>query len=145
MSVPTYLSGAIFMKAQKALRHTVTTTLRRHELTTTSWTMIGLIASSKNGIRLVEIAESLLVKAPLITNIAHEFISRGLISRVQHHEDARAKLLHITPKGVEFVYSVNQEVERELGKLLVNLTENDLETYKRVLETIIANATEHGL
>lgn len=140
MNMPTYLSGAIFAKAHKALRTAVVQSLQTYNLSPTAWSFLGAVASSPDGIRLVEMAKRLGVKPPLITSMANGLIERGLIKRVQHQLDARAKLLVITPEGKKTVWEVEQEVERELHVLLKGLTEADLNTYKKVLETIITNA-----
>lgn len=140
MHIPTYLTGAIFAKSSKALREAVTRGLGKHGLSPTAWSLLGAVASSPNGIRLVELAERLGVKAPFVTALAHDLVDRGLIERAQHQFDKRAKLLVLTRKGKQFVADVESDVEAELSVLLAGLTEADLRAYQKVLETIIANA-----
>lgn len=140
MHIPTYLTGAIFAKSHKALRDTVTRGLDRHGLSPTAWSLLGAVAHSPNGIRLVELAERLAVKAPFVTAMANELVERGLVERVQHQFDRRAKLLTLTKKGRQFVADVETDVAGELKGLLEGLSEADLRAYQKVLETIIANA-----
>lgn len=140
MNIPTYLSGAIFAKAQRALRAIVVQSLDKHDLTPTEWTFLGAVSHAKNGIRLVELANRLGVKAPLITFMANGLIEQGYIKRVAHPSDRRAKLLVITPQGKAFVTKVETDVNKALQNLLVGLSDADLEAYKHVLETIIQNA-----
>lgn len=141
MNIPTYVSGAIFAQAHRILREAVRDVLRNYELTPTSWSLIGAILATPDGIRLVTLAERLGVKAPLITAIANDLVEKGFIRRVPHHTDRRAKLLVITPSGKLFAAKVEQDVERALGNLLVGLTEKDLSAYKKVLETVISNGS----
>lgn len=143
MHIPTYLTGAIFAKSHKALRDAVTGGLGKHGLSPTSWSLLGAVADSPNGIRLVELAERLGVKAPFVTALAHDLVDRGLIERAQHQFDRRAKLLVLTKKGRQFVADVESDVETGLGGLLVGLSEEDLRAYQKVLETIIENAAKH--
>lgn len=140
MHIPTYLTGAIFAKSYKALRDTVTRGLGKHGMSPTTWSFLGAIAASPNGIRLVELADKLAVKAPFVTAMANDMVDRGLVERAQHQFDRRAKLLVLTKKGKQFVADVEADVEAELSQLLVGLTESDLKAYQKVLETIIANA-----
>lgn len=139
MRTPTYLTAALFAKSYKSLRDTVTRELSQHGLSTVAWTLLGAVASAPNGIRLVELAEELGVRAPFVTTLTHDLVERGLIERVAHQFDRRAKLLVLSKKGKQFVARVEAELAGELRKLLKGLTDEELKTYQKVLETIIAN------
>ena len=140
MHIPTYLTGAIFAKSYKALREAVTKGLAKHGLSPTAWTFLGAVAHAPNGMRLVELAERLGVKAPFVTALAHDLVERGLVERAQHQFDKRAKLLVLTRKGKQFVADVESDVEAELRTLLVGLSDEDLRAYQKVLETIVRNS-----
>jgi DNA-binding MarR family transcriptional regulator len=142
MNLPSYLSGAIFTKAYRVLRNHVIICLARYELTPTTWSLLGIVVTAQDGIRLKEVASKLGVKAPLVTMMAHGLIERELITRIPHPIDKRAKLLVMTQKGKRFVKAVENELSTELSYLLRGLTEDDLDTYKRVLDTIISNGSE---
>jgi MarR family transcriptional regulator for hemolysin len=142
MQTPTYLTGAIFAKSYKALREAVTRGLGKHGLSPTAWTFLGAVAQSPNGIRLVELADRLGVKAPFVTALGHDLVERGLVERAQHQFDKRAKLLVLTRKGKQFVAEVEMDVEAELRALLIGLNDSDLTAYQKVLDTIVANS-EH--
>lgn len=139
MHTPTYLTAALFAKSYKSLRDTVTRELSQHDLSTVAWTLLGAVASAPNGIRLVELAEELGVRAPFVTTLTHDLVERGLIERAAHQFDRRAKLLVLSKKGKQFVARVEAELAGELRKLLKGLTDEELKTYQKVLETIIAN------
>ncbi len=142
MDIPSYLSGAIFTKSHRVLRAAVVKCLGKHDLSPTAWSFLGTIISAPDGVRLVSVAKQLGVKAPLITAMANVFIERGLITRIPHHIDGRAKLLAITPKGKRFTQTVEKEMEKELTRLLQGLTKSDLTAYKKVLDTIITNGEQ---
>ncbi|HET6622733.1 MAG TPA: MarR family transcriptional regulator, partial [Candidatus Saccharimonadales bacterium] len=114
--------------------------LDQHEVTPTDWNFLGAVLNAPDGIRLVKLADHLGVKAPLVTAIANRLMSRGLIKRIPHHTDRRAKLLVITPEGKRFVDSVEHDMENALQRLTLGLSVDDLTAYQRVLDTIIANA-----
>ena len=89
--------------------------------------------------RQIEIAKALHVKAPLITAMARQLKNRGLIQIVQNQFDGRAKLLALTPEGKKLMKTVETELNIQLSQLLDGLTESELTTYNKVLQTIIDN------
>ncbi len=141
MNLPTYITGTTQTKAYRILREHVYSVLTQYDLTPSYWSMLGVITIARNGIRQVEIAHTMHVKAPLVTIMAHQLQERGLIHRVQNQFDARAKLLALTPSGKRFVKTVETALQKQLNLLLSGLTEKDLTAYHKVLTTIIANDT----
>ena len=139
MNIPSYISGTIYVTAYRTLRGRIAACLQRFELTPTTWSLLGIVMQARDGIRLNEVARILGVKAPLVTMLANELIDRGIINRIPHHIDKRAKLLVMTAKGKKFVASVEREMDNELKYLLDGVTELELRAYKKVLDTIIKN------
>jgi DNA-binding MarR family transcriptional regulator len=140
MNIPSYLSGAVFMQAYRILRMQVVNCLNEFDLTPTSWVLLGLLEQSPDGMRLSHIAKRLNVKAPLVTNMAHRLLEEGLINRIPHHTDKRAKLLVLTSKGKQFMAQVEKQMEGTLSALLNGVSEQDLVSYKKVLDAIILNS-----
>lgn len=139
MNLPTYITGTVQSQAYRLLREHVYGILAQYDLTPTYWAMLGIILEARDGVRQVEIANTMHVKAPLITAMTHQMQNRDIVQSVQNQFDARAKLLAITPNGRKFMKTVENELNQELAKLLVGLTEADLIAYHKVLTTIIAN------
>jgi DNA-binding MarR family transcriptional regulator len=139
MNLPTYITGSVQSKAYRLLREHVYEVLTQYDLTPTYWSMLGIIMEARDGVRQVEIANTMHVKAPLITAMARQMQDRDIVQSVQNQFDARAKLLAITPNGRKFIKAVEIELNQKLSQLLVGLTEADLITYHKVLTTIIAN------
>jgi DNA-binding MarR family transcriptional regulator len=140
MNTPTYLTGTTQAQAYRLLRSRVYDVLSEYHLTPTHWSMLGLIYEASNGLRASEIAASMHVKAPLVTMITRELISQKYVVSVPHQFDGRAKLLAITPAGKNFVKIIETAMRGVLEKLLEGLTESDLDTYYKVLQTMIQNA-----
>jgi MarR family transcriptional regulator for hemolysin len=139
MNLPTYITGTMQTQAYRLLREHVYAVLAQYELTPTYWSMLGIILEARDGVRQVEIAKAMNVKAPLITAMSKQMESRNILQSVQNQFDARAKLLAITPEGRKLMKQVETELHQALGKLLTGLTEADLITYHKVLTTIVAN------
>ena len=142
MNIPTYLSGAVFMKAYRLLRLNVTTCLIQFGINPTSWVLLGIIRETKDGIRLAEVANIMNVKAPLVTTLVQDLIAKELIELLPHHTDKRVKLLLLTPYGKTFMKKVEGALEQSLKGILAGANDNDLAGFEIVLESIIRNSTD---
>lgn len=142
MNIPSYLSGALFMKAYRLLRANVTECLQVYGINATSWVLLGIIRETKDGIRLIEVANMMNVKAPLVTTLVQDLIAKDLIELLPHHTDKRVKLLMLTSSGKLFMKKVELAMEKSLGGILTGATATDLEGFETVLEAIITNSTE---
>lgn len=140
MNIPSYLSGALFMKAYKLLRIEVASCLQRYNLTPTSWILLGITKQAKDGIRLSEVAALMSVKAPLVTTIVQILVADGHVQLISHHSDGRAKLLILTPSGKDFIKKVESTMDVLLTSMLEGANKSDLKGFKKVLETLVNNS-----
>lgn len=140
MTQPTYSSGLLFTTAHKAVRSRIYTVLEQYDLNPTYWAILGATLQAPEGLRLATVARQMSVKAPLVTMLAGDLIEQGLITRVPHHTDGRAKLLVITPKGKKMAQQIETELNTEIGTLLKGLSISEIQTFQKALETIITNA-----
>ncbi|HVX23895.1 MAG TPA: MarR family transcriptional regulator [Candidatus Saccharimonadales bacterium] len=136
---PTYITGTIQAQAYRVLREHVYSVLQRYDLTPTYWSMLGIITQARDGVRQVDIANGLKVKAPLVTGMAQELSARGLIQSARNQFDGRAKLLALTPAGRKLVKAVEQELDGHLRQLLTGITDEEILTYHKVLQAIVSN------
>lgn len=139
MTIPTYKSGILQVKAYRILQLHVSQTLEKFGINPTEWSILGLIYTQTDGIRFSSIADILQVERPLITMLVNGLESKGLVERHAHPKDKRAKLLFLTKKGATLVPQIEQKLREVLYKLLAGVSQDDLEAYRRVLEAIIAN------
>ena len=72
------------MKAYRLLRQHVYAVLTEYDLTPSYWSMLGIITEARDGIRQVDIARTMHVKAPLVTSMAKQLQGRDLIHSVQN-------------------------------------------------------------
>lgn len=142
MNIPTYLSGALFMKAYRLLRLNVTGCLSQFGINPTSWVLLGIIRETKDGIRLAEVANIMNVKAPLVTTLVQDLIAKELITLLPHHTDKRVKLLLLTSTGKTYMKKVEAALEQSLKGILAGTTDVDLAGFETVLEAIIRNSTD---
>lgn len=141
MTIPTYTSGVLFTRAHKIVRARIYSLLEKYELNPTYWSILGATMQAGEGIRLAKVAEIVGVKAPLITVMAGELADKGLIRRVPHHSDKRAKLLVLTPKGKKLSLQIESELNQEIRQLMEGVSSSEAAAFQKTLETIIRNAS----
>ena len=140
MNSPTYLGGALFMKAYRLLRTGVAESLEQYSLTPTLWILLGVVKAAPQGVRKSEIAAIMNVKAPLITILTQQLVERDLITSDVHVTDKRAKVLVLTKEGMKFTDEVETSVSELLKKVLNGATSSDMEAFRKVLAIIVQNS-----
>ncbi len=140
MTQASYTSGFLFTKAHKAVRARIYTLLDTYDLTPSDWSILGIAANAPEGTRLATVAKQMDVKAPLVTMLADGLIEKGLITRVPHHTDGRAKLLVVTLKGKKIAAEIEQKLNTEIKQLMKGVNASEAAAFQKTLETIIANA-----
>lgn len=141
MTIPTYKSGILQVKAYRILQARVSKTLGTFQLNPTEWSILGLIFENNNGIRHSELAKMLQVETPLITMLVNGLVEKELVERHNHPTDKRAKLLFVTQKSKTLIPQVEKVLSETLLQLLNGLTQKDMTIYKKVLEVIVTNAS----
>lgn len=139
MDISTSTSGILFTKAHKIARNRAYSVLTKYDLNPTYWFILGAALEAPEGIRLSSVATLLGVKAPLITTQAGALINRGLIRRIAHHTDGRAKLLVITAQGKQLAVAIEQELGVAIGSLMEGLSQAEITAFQKTLQTIITN------
>lgn len=139
MPQPTYTSGLLFTQAHKAVRARMYTVLEKYGLNPSYWAILGAAVQAPEGIRLASVAKQMDVKAPLITMLAGDLIEKGLITRIPHHTDGRAKLLVATAKGRKLAVQVEAEVSTEISRLMHGVSVSEAQIFQKTLEIILAN------
>jgi DNA-binding MarR family transcriptional regulator len=59
--------------------------------------------------------------------------------RAVNKADSRSKLLVIMPEGEALIQKIETDIEKSFSELFANLTTEEIDTYFKVLETIISN------
>lgn len=142
MNTPTYASGILFSRAHKIVRSRIYTILEKYNLNPTYWAILSATVQASEGARLSSVAATVGVKAPLVTVMADDLIAKGLILRIPHHTDGRAKLLVITPKGKKTAAVIEKRLTKEIAQLLNGLSISEIASFQKALQTILLNAGE---
>ena len=140
MTQPTHTSGLLFTKAHRLVRARTYRVLESFQLNPSYWAILGASVNAPEGIRLASVARMMDVKPPLVTMLSTDLIKQGLIIRVPHHTDKRAKLLVATPKGKKLATQIESQLATEIGSLMNGVSATDVAIFQATLEAIIANA-----
>lgn len=141
MNVPTYMIGILQVRAYRMLQSYVQAVLDNFDLNSTQWSILGLVSETTEGIRVMDVAERLGVEAPLVTMLSRPLIERDILKKVQPAADNRARLLVITPLGEQLVRDVEKILFDRLQILIRGVSEQEMDTYKKVLESIVSNGS----
>jgi MarR family transcriptional regulator for hemolysin len=139
MNSGTYRSGLLQVKSYKILQGRVAATLEAFNLSASEWSIIGIVSEHKNGLNLASIADVLGVEPPLVTILIEGLVRKNLVKKADHPIDKRVKLIFITPKSKNLIPEIEQSLKGVLNELLSGLSIDDLQAYKKVLETIVKN------
>jgi DNA-binding MarR family transcriptional regulator len=140
MTTPSYISGLLFTKAHKLVRARIYDILEVYSLNPTLWSVLSAARRADSGIRQSIVAQQLGVKPPMVTMLADDLISLGLVKRLAHHSDGRVKLLVATPKGLKLANELETKLDREIHALMAGLSPAEIMIFQKTLETIITNA-----
>jgi DNA-binding MarR family transcriptional regulator len=66
-------------------------------------------------------------------------VKKDLMDRIPNTADGRSKLLIPTSSGQATVSTIETQLTNELSPLLTSVSDTDMESFKKVLQTIIDN------
>jgi MarR family transcriptional regulator, organic hydroperoxide resistance regulator len=88
-----------------------------------------------------ELSEATFRDAPTISRILAGMEARGLLERLIHPEDARARIVRLTPKGRALRKKLVPVVERIVQRMLADIPERELVTTRSTLKRMFENLT----
>ena len=131
-----YQVALLHTKAYRVLRQEIAALLVPYQVTMLEWVLLCSL-DLEQGIRLSQVAEYIGVEAPLISQLIRTLQEKGLVKLSADKDDKRAKRLVLTVNGLKLVTESNLQLEDELTVCLAGLTDTDVSTHLRALETII--------
>lgn len=135
----TYTIGLQQAKAYRILKQTTAEVLEKYSLSPLEWAMIGLLFEHDAGFRPSRIAAELGVEAPLVTIMVDHLQSKKMVIQKKDQTDKRAMLIHLSAGGRRQVETIEAQVHQAIKPLLNNTSNQDLESYLKVLESITTN------
>jgi len=106
------------------------------DLTMQQLRVLGFIAKEP-GLAGHELGERLGVSAPTASGLIDRLVEKGLLARVDDHEDRRVRRLHLTDEGRALIRQMDSLVQRAMMKVIQNMTVEDLEAIRRSSEIFL--------
>lgn len=141
MNIHTHIVGILQVRAYRTLQAYVQQVLDGYDLNSTQWSILGLIMSATDGMRVMDLAERLGVEAPLVTMLSKPMLKKKLIVKSKSASDNRARILALTPGGKSLAQEIEKVLTKQLQILTRGVTESEMKTYTKVLEAIVKNGT----
>lgn len=133
----TYQAVIAQAKAFRALRAFMGQVLKNYDLTVTEWLIIGTVIDyGPQGARVTELANTLGVEMPVVTNLVHKAMASGWVKSIADTADKRAKRIVATNKGMEDACDIEGELTKRTRIWLSTLDEQTLQEYFTVVSTL---------
>lgn len=132
------------LRAYATLRRVVADFLKKYNLTPKEWLVLNVIIK-KNLKTPIEISQFLQFEKPYITYITQDLEKKSFIKIVQDTVDRRKKVLGVSQEMLKNMTIIEEKMNSTLKALLTPATKEDLESYFKVLQTIIYNAKADGI
>lgn len=136
-----YSSGLLQGIAYRALNDELTRVLFQFNIAIPAWKLIGQL-HDHGDMKLTEVANRLRIEAPSATELIDKLERRELVTRKNQETDKRVKIIGITEKGKNLLIDIDPLVKQTMGRLLKDVTREDLVSYIKVLESIVNNSDE---
>jgi DNA-binding MarR family transcriptional regulator len=109
-----------------------------HELSMTQLRLLGILRDREPG--MMQLAELLGLDKSSVTGLIDRAERRGLVRRASRPEDGRAVRVAITPAGRDVAHRGSQEIARQLGGLLAELTAGEQSSFASMARRLIGPA-----
>ncbi len=139
-SLSTYKTGLLQAKAYRSLKQITSKALLPYKLSPLEWALLGLLFDSRDGFKLVEIAELLGVESPFVTVLIDGLETKELVRRTVKAEDKRAKMITLTQKGIDLIPVIEKDLLTQTKVLLKGTRMNEVLSYIKVLSKIVENS-----
>ena len=130
----------IYRAANEVRNHLERTVLAPHDLTWTGWVVLWVVWIWGEIESRHVAAEAGIAKGTL-TGVVGTLMSRGLIERRVHPEDARRVLLSLSPAGDELMQELFPKFNREESRVTSQLAGPDVLHLARLLRVVIKEAS----
>ena len=133
--------ACITSKAAKKLGQRIEKRIEKHHVTRVQWMALYYINLSKHTTQ-KELADRMVLTEATVVRLIDRMEKENLVIRTNHENDKRKKYVELTEKGAQLNKEVTVIVEAFKDKAISNISEEDLDTYKRVLDQMLKNTFE---
>lgn len=108
------------------------------DLTPDMWSVLAYLWH-EDGVTQLDLCVATSRDKPNMTRLLDNLEKRGLVERRQDVSDRRANRVHVTSKGLELKSTVHPITDQAMQKGLEGLSEDDLESVRRILKVVMEN------
>ena len=109
-------------------------------ITVEQWTVLACLWQ-KDKVTQQSLSDITFKDKPSITRLIDNLEKGGLVVRVPDRSDRRAKLIHLTQKGVDLEQKATEIVNRIVEKTMERLSDEEILVCRNVLKTISSELT----
>lgn len=136
-SVKTYDLIRLQGKSYRFIKNYINNSLAKEKLSSLEWGILGLLYENKEGQRYIELAQSMGVEPPFITELVSTLLKQNLIHTKDSEKDKRSKVLSLSEKGKKRVEAMEKNLEKRLHSQFTDISSGEWKTYREVMNKLI--------
>ncbi len=109
-------------------------------VTQARWTTMVYLQQGGEGLTQRELARLMAIENPTLVRLLYSLEQQGLIARRPCPNDRRARRLHLTKDGTEFMNVLTERAARLREEMLEGISDRDIEGAVKVFHRILENA-----
>ena len=109
-------------------------------VTQARWTTMVYLQQGGEGLTQRELARLMAIENPTLVRLLDSLEQQGLIERRPCPNDRRARRLHLTADGTEFMNVLTERAARLREEMLDGISDEDIESAVKVFHRIMENA-----
>lgn len=109
-------------------------------VTQARWTTMVYLQKGGEGLTQRELARLMAIENPTLVRLLDSLEQQGLIERRPCPNDRRARRLHLTPDGTEFMNVLTERAAKLREEMLEGISDEDIEGAVAVFHKILENA-----
>ena len=109
-------------------------------VTQARWTTMVYLQQGGEGLTQRELARLMAIENPTLVRLLDSLEQQGLIERRPCPNDRRARRLHLTKDGTEFMNVLTERAARLREEMLEGISDRDIEGAVKVFHRILGNA-----
>ncbi|MFN2362424.1 MAG: transcriptional regulator SlyA [Marinobacter sp.] len=109
-------------------------------VTQARWTTMVYLQKGGEGLTQRELARLMAIENPTLVRLLDSLEQQGLIERRPCPNDRRARRLHLTPDGTEFMNVLTERAAKLREEMLAGISDEEIEGAVEVFHKIMENA-----
>lgn len=109
-------------------------------VTQARWTTMVYLQKGGEGLTQRELARLMAIENPTLVRLLDSLEQQGLIERRPCPNDRRARRLHLTPDGTEFMNVLTERAAKLREEMLEGISDEEIESAVEVFNKIMENA-----